>query len=110
MRWAPVFAATVNATVPLPLPVAPDVIVNHGLLVLLTAVHAQPAVVVTVTVVPAPLARRSTDSAARSCRRRVRRLGHREGLPGNRERAGALGACVRGDCERDRPAAVAACT
>ena len=43
MRWAPVFAATVKVTDPLPLPIAPDVIVSHaGLLVLLTAVHAQP--------------------------------------------------------------------
>jgi len=45
VRAAPAFAATANATVPLPLPVAPDVMVIHGALLL--AVHAQPAVVVT---------------------------------------------------------------
>ena len=50
--WTTAFAATVNVTVPPPLPLAPDVIVNHASL--LTAVHAQPAIVVTVTVVPAP--------------------------------------------------------
>ena len=44
--------ATVNLTVPPPLPVAPDVIVNHASL--LAAVHVQPASVVTATSVPAP--------------------------------------------------------
>ena len=52
VRSAPVFAAIVKSTDPLPVPLAPDVIVNHA--ALLTAVHAQPAVVVTVTVVPGP--------------------------------------------------------
>jgi len=51
VRAAPAFAAAVNATVPLPLPVAPDVIVIHGALLL--AVHRQPAVVVTFEV-PVP--------------------------------------------------------
>ena len=45
-------AETVNATVPLPVPLAPLVIVIHGVVVV--AVHAQPAAVVTVTGVAAP--------------------------------------------------------
>ena len=40
-----VFAATVNATVPLPLPFAPDVIVTHAAAPV--AVHAQPVPAVT---------------------------------------------------------------
>ena len=52
VRSAPVFAAIVKLTGPLPVPPGPDVIVNHP--ALLPALHAQPAVVVTVTVVPAP--------------------------------------------------------
>ena len=48
VRCAPVFAATVTPTAPLPEPVAPEVIVIHG--ALLAAVHVQPAVVVTMTV------------------------------------------------------------
>ena len=48
-RVVPGFAATLKPTVPLPLPEAPDVTVIHcG--APLTAVHEQPAVVVTVTV------------------------------------------------------------
>jgi hypothetical protein len=43
-----VFAATATPTAPLPDPVAPDVIVIHG--ALLVAAHVQPAVVVTFTV------------------------------------------------------------
>jgi hypothetical protein len=43
----PVFAATEYPTVPLPLPLAPDVIVIHD--AELDAVHAQPVVVVTLT-------------------------------------------------------------
>jgi hypothetical protein len=47
LRAVPVFAATVNATVPLPVPEEPPVIVNHGTLA--TAVHPQePADAVTV--------------------------------------------------------------
>jgi hypothetical protein len=42
-----VFAATLKAAVPLPVPVAPDVIVNHELA--LVTVHAHPAVPVTAT-------------------------------------------------------------
>ena len=45
-------SAIVNVTDPLPLPLAPDVIVNHASL--LAAVHAQPVVVVTATFVPGP--------------------------------------------------------
>jgi len=41
-----VFAATLNVTVPLPFPLAPEVIVNQE--VLLVAAHVQPAVVETV--------------------------------------------------------------
>lgn len=52
LRAAPVLAATVKLTVPFPLPLAPDVIVNHG--TLLDAVHEHPAAVVTATGVPAP--------------------------------------------------------
>ena len=47
----PVFAAALNPTVPVPVPVAPDVMLSHG--ALLTAVHAHALVVVTVTV-PVP--------------------------------------------------------
>ena len=47
------FAATLNATVPLPDPLAPLVIVNQ--LVLLVAVHAQPVSAVTL-VEPEPAA------------------------------------------------------
>jgi hypothetical protein len=46
------FAAALNATVPVPLPLAPLVTVSHDVL-LLTPVHAQPASVVTV-VEPVP--------------------------------------------------------
>jgi hypothetical protein len=42
-----VLAVALNATVALPLPVAPAVIVSH--VALLTAVHAQPLAVVTET-------------------------------------------------------------
>src|SRR6476660_8061906 len=47
LRAAPVFAATVKATVPLPLPVAPDEIVMK--VALLVAVHAHPVPAVTGT-------------------------------------------------------------
>ena len=40
IRSAVLFGATPNATVPLPLPVAPEVTVIHG--ALLVAVHAHP--------------------------------------------------------------------
>ena len=53
MRAAPVFAATVKPTDPLPVPLAPEVIVSHeGSL--LVAVQVQPADVDTVTGVPVP--------------------------------------------------------
>ena len=49
VRWlAPVLAATEKPTVPLPLPVAPEVIVIKD--ELLTAVHAQLPVDVTLTI------------------------------------------------------------
>ena len=51
---APAFEATENATVLSPTPLAPLVTVIHGSL--LTAVHGQPAVVVTATVPGPPLA------------------------------------------------------
>jgi hypothetical protein len=51
VRVGPVVGATAKATVPAPLPLAPDVIVIHG--ALLDAVHPQPAAVLT-TIVPAP--------------------------------------------------------
>jgi hypothetical protein len=47
-----VLAATVNETVPLPLPLVPEVIVMKA--VLLAAVHAQPVSVVTATLPPPP--------------------------------------------------------
>ena len=51
-----VLAAALNATVPLPLPLAPPVTVSHDVL-LLTPVHAQPAGAVTlVEPVPPPAA------------------------------------------------------
>src|SRR5690349_8817248 len=46
-RATPVLAEAVTPTVPFPLPLAPDAIVSHG--VLLEAVHAQPAPAVTLT-------------------------------------------------------------
>ena len=49
-----VFAAALKATVPLPVPLAPDVTVNH--VVPLVAVHAQPAWAVTPTVPGPPAA------------------------------------------------------
>jgi hypothetical protein len=52
VRAPPEFAATLNSTAPLPLPLAPDVTVTQE--VLLVAVHAQLLVVETATVLPAP--------------------------------------------------------
>ena len=52
VRAGPVLAATVNATVPFPLPLAPLVIAIHGVEVV--AVHPQPDAPVTLTDVPAP--------------------------------------------------------
>src|SRR5574341_283269 len=54
IRCGPVLAATVNCTVPLPLPLAPLEIVIHA--ALLIAVHAQPDTVVTLTEPDPPLA------------------------------------------------------
>jgi hypothetical protein len=51
-RAASVFAAIENVTLPGPLPVAPDTIVNHG--TLLVAVHVHPTAVVTAIGVPVP--------------------------------------------------------
>ena len=52
VRATPVFDAAVNATVPLPVPDAPDVIVSHP--APLTAVHSQSARVLTEIGAPAP--------------------------------------------------------
>ena len=52
-------AATVNATDPLPLPLAGDVIVIHG--AWLVAVHAQPAFVVTAVLLAPPAAGIETE-------------------------------------------------
>ena len=52
VRAPDVFAATVNPTLPLPLPFAPEVTEIHE--ALLVAVHVQPAAVVTATGDPAP--------------------------------------------------------
>lgn len=54
-----VFGVAVNVTVPLPVPLAPLVSVSHA--VLLAAVQAQPAVVVTVTDGAPPLESRFSD-------------------------------------------------
>ena len=54
IRSGPVLAATVNWTVPLPLPDEPPVTVIHD--TLLTAVHAQPVLAVTLTLPVKPLA------------------------------------------------------
>jgi len=51
-RAAPVFAAKVNATVPLPLPLDPAVTESHA--ALLVAVHAHPAAAVTEICGPVP--------------------------------------------------------
>jgi len=56
---ADAFSATVNAFDPLPLPLAGGVIVIHG--AWLVAVHAQPAFVVTATLLPPPAAGIDTD-------------------------------------------------
>ena len=54
LRAPPVLAATLNPTDPLPLPLAPDVMLIQEALV--AAVHAHPLLVVTATGAPAPLA------------------------------------------------------
>ncbi len=60
LRAAPVLAATLNPTVPLPVPVAPDVTVIHAAFDVAVHPHAEPAVTATVPVPPlAP-----TDSLA----------------------------------------------
>ena len=54
MRCGPVLAATVNSTVPLPLPLAPlEMVIQAALLI---AVQAQPVTVVTLTEPDPPLA------------------------------------------------------
>ena len=50
-----VLALTEKLTAPLPEPLAPEVILSHGVL-LLTALHVQPEVAVTVTVLVPPAA------------------------------------------------------
>ena len=52
VRFLPLFEATLNLTVPLPLPDAPEVTVIHESL--LVAVQPQPAPAETATGVPAP--------------------------------------------------------
>jgi hypothetical protein len=52
VRAAPVFAAALIETPPLPVPLAPPVIDNHDTLVV--AIHVHPAVAVTVTGPVAP--------------------------------------------------------
>jgi len=51
-RAVSVFAATENATLPLPVPLAPETIASHG--TMLEADHEQPAAVETAMGVPAP--------------------------------------------------------
>jgi hypothetical protein len=63
VRAGPVFGSTLNRTEPFPLPLAPDVMLIHG--ALLVAVHVQPPVVDTCTFVSlSPLA--GTDRAVGS--------------------------------------------
>ena len=52
VRLVEVFAATLNPTVPFPVPLVPAVIVSHA--ALLADVHAHPGTAVTATGVPAP--------------------------------------------------------
>ena len=59
VRAAPVLAATVKATVPLPLPLAPLVTVSHD--AVLAAVHAQPVGLVTDTLAAWPAATALVD-------------------------------------------------
>ena len=59
-RDGPLVAATAYWTSPLPLPLLPDVTVSHG--ALLDAVHAQPWLVVTVTLPVDALAGALADS------------------------------------------------
>src|SRR5688500_11325360 len=59
VRAAPVFAVTLKLTAPLPLPLAPAVMLIHE--ALLVVVHAQPLAVDTVTGAPTP-AVAATDS------------------------------------------------
>ena len=54
VRVGPVVAATLKATVPAPLPLAPPVMLIHG--ALLDAVQAQPAAALTLIVPGPPLA------------------------------------------------------
>ena len=51
-RWPPSFAATLKETEPLPVPLSPDLMEIHE--ALLTAVHEQPAVAVTLMFIPFP--------------------------------------------------------
>jgi hypothetical protein len=60
LRAAPVVAAALYCTSPLPLPVAPDAIVSHDSL--LDALHEHPSVVVTVTRPVPPAAGTDADS------------------------------------------------
>ena len=52
VRGVDVFVATLNRTVPFPVPLVPDVIVSQA--ALLVDVHAHPVPAVTATGVPAP--------------------------------------------------------
>ena len=53
VRLKPAFAATVNATEPLPLPFAPDVIMIHGAPLLAVQAHPLPVVTATTRLPPA---------------------------------------------------------
>ena len=69
VRDAPALAATLNVVVPLPVPLAPPVIVSQ--VSLLVAVQLQPAAVVTATVLPG--CRRGRQRLARRGERKRRR-------------------------------------
>ena len=91
------------STVPLPLPLAPDVTVIHE--TLLVAVQAQPAGAVTVTGRPGP-PNSSTRLASWidriTARHRCCRLSDRERVTSDRQRAHALTTRIRGHSEANR--------
>ncbi len=53
VRAAPGFGATLNATAPLPEPLAPEVTVTHAAVLLAVQLHPSPAVTATVPLPPA---------------------------------------------------------
>lgn len=56
VRTAPGFAEAESPTVPFPVPLAPDVTVSHGALLIAVHPHAAPAVTATELMTPPPAA------------------------------------------------------